>query len=98
MSACQELPACRRDGCGLVACSHDGAEPHTAVNCEGYMYPEGWGICQREGCGLDATQHTEAEPHTAANCEGFVYAQGITAAMFIGGGGTFGGGGATRPW
>lgn len=97
MTFCESLPACRRGQCGMPACEHQSAEPHIIVGmCDGYVYPENWGVCMN--CQELSTVHSEADPHDTNSCLGFEYAPGISASMFVGGGGRFGGGGATGSW
>lgn len=94
---CGKLPTCSRAGCGHAACDHGSSEPHAMSGCAGYQYPANW-ICQN--CSRPSTEHGVDWPHTddAFNCDGFIHVPGQTSATFIGGGGRFGGGGASGSW
>lgn len=58
--------------------------------------------CSRENCGRLACQHEPAEPHVLndnqTQCEGYEFPPGQSASDFVGGGGKFGGGGASGSW
>jgi hypothetical protein len=97
-SLCGKLPACSLPGCGLPACQHSADPPHAASNsCPAYTYPANW-LCQV--CHAPSTHHEGAAPHpdVTTNCAGFTHVAGQTEASFVGGGGRFGGGGASGTW